>query len=120
MTLDQAIEHCNEVAKEQERKAQSIGKQLIGSAIAKYQNECVECAASHRQLAEWLKELKEAKRLLSLALDDIAWLAEHSIDELGVCSLQRDSCEGCPLNCGDDVLCGWRYQVDVLKILQES
>ena len=66
------------------------------------------------------EQLKEAKRLLSLALDDIAWLAEHSIDELGVCSLQRDSCEGCPLNCGDDVLCGWRYQVDVLKILQES
>ena len=38
MTLDEAIKHCNEVAEE---------------------NECIECAAEHMRLAEWLTELKE-------------------------------------------------------------
>lgn len=39
MTLDEAIKHCEEVA----------------------DSKCDECGAEHRQLAEWLKELKELK-----------------------------------------------------------
>ena len=67
------------------------------------------------------EQLKEAKRLLSLALNDIAWLNDHSVDELGVCSIERDECEECPLYCGENAsICGWRYQVDVLKILHED
>lgn len=40
MTLDEAIKHCEEVA-----------------------NSCdnTECAIDHKQLAEWLRELKELK-----------------------------------------------------------
>ena len=67
------------------------------------------------------EQLKEAKKLLSLALNDIAWLSDHSVDEFGVCSIERDDCEECPLYCGENTsVCGWRYQVDVLKILQED
>lgn len=122
MTLDQAIEHCNEVAEEQERKAQSIGRQLIGSAIAKYQNECVECATSHRQLAEWLKELQElrkqidieanhnhcleielakAKELLKLALEDMNILYETGKDE---------GCYGIKFK--------WRYADEIERLLK--
>lgn len=39
MTLDEAIAHCEEVAK----------------------SLCGECAKQHKQLAEWLKELKELR-----------------------------------------------------------
>ena len=39
MTLDEAIRHCEEVA----------------------ENRCDECGMEHRQLSEWLKELKERR-----------------------------------------------------------
>jgi hypothetical protein len=39
MTLDEAIKHCNEVA----------------------ESNCDDCGAEHKQLAEWLIELKEIK-----------------------------------------------------------
>ena len=39
MTLDEAIKHCEEVA----------------------DTKCNECGNEHRQLAEWLKELKQLK-----------------------------------------------------------
>jgi hypothetical protein len=39
MTLDEAIKHCEEVA----------------------DSKCDECGAEHRQLAEWLRELKQIK-----------------------------------------------------------
>lgn len=67
------------------------------------------------------EQLKEAKRLLSVALNDIAWLNDHSVDELGACSIERDDCEECPLYCEENAsVCGWRYQVDALKILNED
>ena len=40
MTLEEAIQHCNDMARLNEA-------------------ECFECAEEHRQLAEWLTELKE-------------------------------------------------------------
>lgn len=61
MTIDEAIKHCLEVAEQNETQADKIGRQLIGSAIDKYATDCRECAADHRQLAEWLTELKDLK-----------------------------------------------------------
>ena len=61
LTLDEAIKHCLEVAEQNETQADKIGRQLIGSAIDKYATDCRECAAEHRQLAEWLTELKELR-----------------------------------------------------------
>ena len=43
MTLDEAIKHAEEVAKQNEEKR------------------CCKCAEEHRQLAEWLKELKQLR-----------------------------------------------------------
>ena len=60
-TLGEAIKHCLEVAEQNETQADKIGRQLIGSAIDKYATDCRECAAEHRQLAEWLTDYKELK-----------------------------------------------------------
>ena len=69
LTLDEAIKHCLEVAEQNDTQAEKWreeGGEEWGKTTA-----CRECAAEHRQLAEWLKELKEAKRLLKAAVEDI-------------------------------------------------
>lgn len=65
-TLGEAIKHCLEVAEQNETQADKIGRQLIGSAIDKYATDCRECAADHRQLAEWLTELKQWRRVYGI------------------------------------------------------
>lgn len=65
MTLDEAIKHCEEVA----------------------DSKCDECGAEHRQLAEWLKELKELRgkyarlrRECNEVIDEICRLREAEDD----------------------------------------
>lgn len=58
MTIDGAIKHCLEVAENNEQFAS--GK-WIGSEGEANRQECLQCAADHRQLAEWLKELKDLR-----------------------------------------------------------
>ena len=52
MTLDEAIKHCEEVAKEKRIEANYRIPPKAG---------CLKCAEEHDQLAEWLKELKAYK-----------------------------------------------------------
>ena len=59
MTLDEAIIHAEEVAEAEERFAklhQRPDRGIKGSG--KRYLSCLECAKEHRQLAEWLRELK--------------------------------------------------------------
>lgn len=52
-SIDEAIKHCEEVAEANEK--------MIEYDLAytdEQKEECRECAEEHRQLAEWLKELK--------------------------------------------------------------
>ena len=60
MTLDEAIKHAEEVAKEKENEAQDLEYSKLGWRHEA--NPCSECAKEHRQLAEWLKELKQLKK----------------------------------------------------------
>lgn len=53
MTLDEAIIHCEEVADK--------------CAVA---DRYIECAKEHRQLAEWLKELKEYRKEIVKAVEE--------------------------------------------------
>ena len=53
MTLEEAIKHCEEVAENQEWMAKNYDDDSMGK------KQCKECASDHRQLAEWLKALKE-------------------------------------------------------------
>jgi hypothetical protein len=59
LDIDAAIKHCLEVAEQNETQAdkwQEEGGEQWGKTIA-----CRECAKEHRQLAEWLKELKDLR-----------------------------------------------------------
>ena len=59
MTLDEAIKHCEEVAEENEHDA-TIWKK---TKQTKEVERCEKCAADHRQLAEWLRELKKYRAI---------------------------------------------------------
>jgi hypothetical protein len=61
LDLESAIKHCEEVAEELEEEA--VKGCCDDTEIV---NNCYECASEHRQLAEWLRELKEIKHLFSV------------------------------------------------------
>lgn len=52
MTLEEAIKHCEQVAEKNDKIADTFDYSL------KTKSDCKKCASEHRQLAEWLKELK--------------------------------------------------------------
>lgn len=59
MTLDEAIKHAEEVAKGNEKLAEFYYKEPgRNTALG---DSCMDCAAEHYQLVEWLKELKALK-----------------------------------------------------------
>ena len=64
MTLDEAIKHAEEVADKKEREKQKWERWLEhdsdNRAVAEKES-CDLCAKEHRQLAEWLKELKQLR-----------------------------------------------------------
>lgn len=56
--LDEAIQHCLEVANEKERQSGFETDYEMYRMSDAEREECKKCAEEHRQLAEWLKELK--------------------------------------------------------------
>ena len=77
MTLDEAIKHCLEVAEQNDFETR-VYDELNKLGNEEYRNNHCQCAEDHRQLAEWLTELKEAKRLLKAAVEDIRYLINHA------------------------------------------
>lgn len=63
MTIDEAISHALEVAERYERMEDSHDDKL--------KEECLQCAADHRQLAEWLTELADLKEKIEYCSGDI-------------------------------------------------
>ena len=55
MTLEEAIKHCEEVMME------NLEKTKDKNASDPIAISCGECADNYRQLAEWLKELRERR-----------------------------------------------------------
>ncbi|MBO7714711.1 MAG: hypothetical protein J6S85_14130 [Methanobrevibacter sp.] len=112
MTIDEAIQHCLEVAEQNETKALSIE----GTIIDRVAKDCRECAADHRQLAEWLTELKEAKRLLKAAVEDF----DSIYCRLGDACEPMPDCDVCPfIPSGRACNCIWRYANEALKLLND-
>ena len=56
MTIDEAIKHCEEVAR-LNRETTVLGYNSVGLQV-KPKDECIKCAEEHEQLAEWLKDYK--------------------------------------------------------------
>ena len=54
MTIDEAIKHCEEVAESKEKQIKNDDWEKDSLT----ERNCIKCAEEHRQLAEWLKELK--------------------------------------------------------------
>ena len=69
MTIDEAIKHCEEVAEKNESEA-NFG---FGNACID-RSSCLECAKEHRQLAAWLRELKQLKEQMSSSEEPNKWI----------------------------------------------
>jgi hypothetical protein len=108
MTIDEAIKHCEEVAEKNETQALRIGQQYEGTLLDRDAKECRECAAEHRQLAEWLTELKEAKRLLKAAVDDINYYVD----------CYEAHCDECC--CDQNNHCHWKHEAEALALIGED
>ena len=147
LDIDTAVKHCLEVAEQNETSAitykncKEIKANMYEKLTAeKAENDCRECAADHRQLAEWLTELKqwrrvygvcpsyemcipeckegydaqiaEYKRLLKAAVEDI-----ESTDNCCLCKYYDKPTESCQTT--DDCFV-WRYADEALALIGED
>lgn len=87
MDLDEAIQHCKEVADEKEEDAilyhncATYKQNLYEKGLAENtEKECRACAEEHQQLAEWLKELKAYREGagMKLLIDIPEHIYEHA------------------------------------------
>ena len=83
MTIDEAIRHCEEVAWENDRKAMCVEEAYQTTE----QQNCEQCAADHRQLAEWLTEYKE---LEAKHCDECRQIAHYDNDVKLLCLIIQD------------------------------
>jgi hypothetical protein len=60
MTLEEAILHAEEVAEENEKECK-LWEGGVTEAFKQKEEKLRKCASEHRQLAEWLRELKDYK-----------------------------------------------------------
>lgn len=104
MTIDEAIKLC-------EDDAEKIGGNPQSDRHA----------SNCRQLAEWLSELKEAKRLLKLALNDFETI-ELNLEYGEHCVIKTHSirCDECPLSAQTVYRCKWRYADEALKLIRND
>jgi hypothetical protein len=59
-TLEEEIKHCEEVAESYEQQVKD--ETWVKGSFSELR--CIECASEHRQLAEWLRELKMYREIL--------------------------------------------------------
>lgn len=65
MELDEAIKHCEEMAKEIRQANEEM------PTDCKLSKELCECAKEHEQLALWLKELKELQKFAEFVTGEV-------------------------------------------------
>lgn len=104
MTLDEAIEYYIKVATDRELADEEMGVNDKWNETKFMTNkESEQIIADNRQLAEWLTELKEAKKLLKVAMKDMKILYESGRDE---------GCVGIEFK--------WRYTNEALKLIGDE
>ena len=84
LTLEQAIGHAEEVATEQELL---MGRYDAASGYARSGNESIRTEADHRQLAEWLRELKNLRQAAVVKCKDCKWWRKQKDSAQGRCRL---------------------------------
>lgn len=119
MTIDEVIKQLLNEAEKWES--------LINGAYGLQDRECAERANNHRQLVEWLTELRElrslktdyvffkaeAKKLLKAAVEDFAHMDFHIYECDGMC-------DTCPLHGERDNCLVWQYADEAEKLLKEE
>ena len=95
MTLDEAIQRCDENAREQEDNAILWNTH---PAFAEKVQECKNCAKEYRQMAGWLRELKLLKALksrqntdLGLILPNGTWVSYELFSGCAFCD-RHETC----------------------------
>lgn len=127
LTLDEAIKHCLETAEQLEERA-NIPYKVEDSELQ--DNACKECAADHRQLAEWLMELKDLRaeqneqyvfiRELMDELEEVKRLLKAAVDDINL----TEACDTCEYHHANSDMCQkddcykWRYADEVKKLLE--
>ena len=95
MTLDEAIAHAREVAKEQKSKYDKCPTRTrYNCAMCFHNPKCDEDAKEHEQLAEWLEELKELRNMTAGHLYAVAFnrgylKAEKEVREKAIDDFER-------------------------------
>ncbi|OQA51453.1 MAG: hypothetical protein BWY47_00098 [Bacteroidetes bacterium ADurb.Bin302] len=125
MTIDEAIEYHIKVATQRTIADEEMGandKWNETKFMTKKESEQI--IADNRQLAKWLTELKEAKRLLKSAVESLRWLALHTEDSYGSCVIRDDNahnkCDNCPLDNPEYTDCKWEYEAEALKLIGDE
>lgn len=109
MTIDEAIKHCLEVAEQKEHDS----AELIDILDELDVDACKECAADHRQLAEWLAELQELR--LQIEAPKLGSIEEYHY-ELAKCKAAFWSCNRRCMNAEEQ----YRRKADELRKAQEQ
>lgn len=119
MMIDEAIAHCLEVAEQNDFETR-IYDDFNKSGNEEYRNNHSQCATDHRQLAEWLTELKEAKRLLKVTYEDIKRYAG------GMCRVCTECNADFECNCEDFCATNkrskwkYKYEPEILALIGEE
>jgi hypothetical protein len=114
MTIDEEIKHQEEISDRYARMSE-YEENNGNDGIAK---DCAQCAADHRQLAEWLTELKELRGLVAasnvLAKDVLA------VDTLCKQILEYKRLLKLAVEDFPDLTDMWRYADEALKLIGEE
>ena len=74
LDIDTAIKHCLEVAEARETEVLKYNYCRGIPDVEKVVSDCKECATDHRQLAEWMRELKAYRKAEKKILENMrAW-----------------------------------------------
>ena len=106
MTIDEAIADNLRIAEGQDKCAEI--------SVSEHAKERMKvCADEHRQLAEWLIQLKEAKKLLKAAMNDIYKECTCNTKGCDICEHLRETCDY------DDRFT-WKHKTEALKLIGEE
>ena len=78
MTIDEAIAHAREVANEQKRRS---GICVQNDSECDKFSACLKCFEEHKQIAEWLEELKFLRQWKSDVMDEFCKYDCNSVEE---------------------------------------
>lgn len=115
MTIDEAISCWLKAAEDNEAATKWQG---ITNVL---KQRCIKQAIEYRQLAKWLTELKEARRLLKAAVDDICALRKGA--NCNICAMPQTDAERekrCVPPNGQDCRFIWRYTEVIEKIIGDE